>query len=113
MICSDCKKNTAVVFVDEKDENGKDVKKGYCYNCAKKHGINPFNNLSPNLHLSDDDIKNMTTQLNDMLNDLSNNISNMSPEELEQLQNAAQASGINLTGNPEDYEDVKDRKSVV
>ena len=105
MICSDCKKNTAVVFVDEKDENGKAVKKGYCYNCAKKHGINPFNNLSPNLHLSDDDIKNMTSQLNDMLNDLSNNISNMSPEELEQLQNAAQASGINLSGNPEDYDD--------
>ena len=32
MICSDCKKNTAVVFVDENDENGKSVKKGYCYN---------------------------------------------------------------------------------
>ena len=108
MICSDCKKNTAVVFVDEKDENGKNTKKGYCYNCAKKHGINPFNNLSPNLHLSDEDIKNMTTQLNDMLSDLSNNLSNLSPEELEQLQNAAASSGINLGDNSDDYEDVND-----
>jgi protein-arginine kinase activator protein McsA len=37
MLCSDCNKNTAVVFIDIEDKKSKEVQKlGYCYNCAKK-----------------------------------------------------------------------------
>ena len=41
MLCSDCKKNNAVVFVNKKGEDGKNTLEGYCYDCAKKRGINP------------------------------------------------------------------------
>ena len=74
MICSDCKKNTAVFFVDEKDEKtGKIEKKGYCYSCAKKHGYDPIKNGSGMFHIdgvTDEQIQNMTSQLNAMLKDL-------------------------------------------
>ena len=74
MICSDCKKNTAVFFVDEKDEKtGKIEKKGYCYTCAKKHGYDPIKNGSGMFHIdgvTDEQIQNMTSQLNAMLKDL-------------------------------------------
>ena len=39
MLCSDCKKNTAVIFIDEKNKEGKTNKVGYCYKCAQKRGI--------------------------------------------------------------------------
>ena len=36
MLCSDCKKNNAVVFINKKDNDGKNTLEGYCYDCAKK-----------------------------------------------------------------------------
>ena len=75
MKCSDCNKNDAVVFIDIDDNKGNKQKIGYCFTCAKKRGINPvgsgFNNIK---NLSDEDIKNMTTQLNNMLKDISSNV---------------------------------------
>ena len=41
MVCSECKKNTAVIFIN-KLENGKTETEGLCYSCAKKRGINHF-----------------------------------------------------------------------
>ncbi len=40
MICSECKKNPAILFY-EKIENSKNKMEGLCYECAKKKGINP------------------------------------------------------------------------
>ena len=31
MLCSDCKKNTAVIFVNKQDEKGEMKTEGYCY----------------------------------------------------------------------------------
>jgi len=39
MKCSNCNENDAVIFVEEKDENGKQQSVGYCISCAKEHGI--------------------------------------------------------------------------
>ena len=41
MLCSNCNKNTAVVFIN-KVENGQTSTEGLCYNCAKQRGINPL-----------------------------------------------------------------------
>ena len=97
MLCSDCKKNTAVIFVNTKNDKGEITREGYCYSCAKKRGINPLNTFSNNSNLSDADINNMTTQLNEMFKDLSANLSiqGMSPEELQQLQNQIQEEATN------------------
>ena len=58
MLCSDCKKNVAVIYINKVEDNGPDGKKnemiGLCAECAKKRGIktfdpsiNPFENVSP------------------------------------------------------------------
>ena len=45
MLCSICNKNTAVVFVNKKGEDGQTKLEGYCYECAQKQGINPMQSL--------------------------------------------------------------------
>ena len=45
MICSECKKNPAILFY-EKIDNGKSTMEGLCYDCAKKRGINATEVLS-------------------------------------------------------------------
>ena len=74
MLCSDCKKNSAVVFINKKDENGKNTLEGYCYECAKKRGINPIDNLMKQANLSEDDLNNMTEQFESMFKDMSENM---------------------------------------
>ena len=71
MLCSDCKKNNAVVFVNKKDDNGKNTLEGYCYDCAKKRGINPIDSLMKQANLSEDDLNNMSQQFEAMFNDMS------------------------------------------
>lgn len=36
MLCSVCNKNTAVIFINKLDSNGKNKLEGLCYDCAKK-----------------------------------------------------------------------------
>ncbi len=71
MLCSDCKKNTAVIFVNKPTKDGKTENVGYCYECAKKRGLNPFGNST---NFSNADLNNMTNQLNAMFKDISENL---------------------------------------
>lgn len=71
MICSDCKKNTAVIFINKENKEGKFERVGYCYSCAKKRGLA---NLDENTAFSEQDIQNMGAQLSDMLKDISTNL---------------------------------------
>ena len=66
MLCSECKKNTAVVFIN-KIENGVSTMEGLCKSCAQKKGLeipdvqaqqNP--NIPP--HMSNIDMANMSKQ---------------------------------------------------
>ena len=74
MLCSDCKKNNAVVFVNKKDTDGKNTLEGYCYDCAKKRGINPIDSLMKQANISEDDLNNMTEQFESMFKDMSENM---------------------------------------
>ena len=74
MLCSDCKKNNAVVFVNKKNNDGKNTLEGYCYDCAKKRGINPIESLMKQANLSEDDFNHMTQQFEAMFNDMSENM---------------------------------------
>ncbi len=74
MLCSDCKKNNAVVFVNKKDTDGKNTLEGYCYDCAKKRGINPIDSLMKQANLSEDDLNNMSQQFESMFKDMSENM---------------------------------------
>ena len=102
MLCSDCKKNTAVIFVNKQDEKGVMKTEGYCYECAKKRGINPLNAFSNTSNLSDKDLNNMTEQLNSMFKDLSGNLSiqGLSSDDLDKI-----SEGMNDPDNIDSTED--------
>ena len=74
MLCSDCKKNNAVVFINKKDNDGKNTLEGYCYDCAKKRGINPIDSLMKQANISEDDLNNMSKQFESMFKDMSENM---------------------------------------
>ena len=74
MLCSDCKKNNAVVFINKKDNDGKNTLEGYCYDCAKKRGINPIDSLMKQANLSEEDLNNMSQQFESMFKDMSENM---------------------------------------
>ena len=75
MLCSKCKKNTAVVFVNRLDENNQQQMEGLCYNCAKELGINPLEALAKQANLSQTDLEDMTSQFETMFKDISENLS--------------------------------------
>ncbi len=64
-LCSVCKKNTAVVFVN-KIVDGKPSIDGLCLACAKKKGINPLASMMKQYGASDEDIENMNEQFNEI-----------------------------------------------
>ena len=73
MICSVCKKNPAVVFIN-KIENNKTEVQGLCYNCAKEKGINPLQVLTQNANISEDDIQELSEQFGNFVNELNDNV---------------------------------------
>ena len=96
MLCSICNKNTAVIFVNKQDENGKTKLEGYCTKCAKDLGINPLENLMKNNNLTEKDLDNMSKQIESIVSTMAENIdmdsiseqmNDMDSEELEDLEN--------------------------
>lgn len=86
-LCSECHKNTAVVFFD-KVVNGKKTLEGLCYDCAKKQGINPFEWLAKqnnSLDKNDANIENVSKQLESIFKDLSENLNIENIEDIENL----------------------------
>ena len=99
MLCSECKKNTAVVFIN-KIENGVSTMEGLCKSCAQKRGLEvpdaqPQNsnfNVPPNMN--NIDMTNMSKQLESLFKDLSANLKienledleDLDPEEMEELE---------------------------
>jgi len=74
MLCSICNKNTAVIFINKQMPDDSVSTEGLCYECAKKKGVNPLEALTKQANISDDDLKDMTNQLESMINDMSNNM---------------------------------------
>ena len=70
MLCSMCNKNTAVIFINKQMPDNSIETEGLCYECAKKRGINPLEALTKQANISDEDIKNMTEQLEGMFQDM-------------------------------------------
>ncbi|MBQ3408069.1 MAG: ATP-dependent Clp protease ATP-binding subunit [Clostridia bacterium] len=71
MLCSVCKTNAAVIFINRSTDGNQ--MEGLCYECAKKKGINPLDALAKQANLSDSDIENMSKQFESMFNDISEN----------------------------------------
>ena len=87
MLCSKCNQNPAILFY-KKIENKKESMEGYCYDCAKKEGINPNEVLAKqNDILSKDkvNLNNMTKQFESIFKDLAENIN---LEDIENIEGA-------------------------
>ncbi len=104
MLCSKCNQNPAILFY-KKIENGKETMEGYCYDCAKKEGINP-NEVLANQHdiLSKDNVNlsDMTKQFESIFKDLAENIN------LEDIENIEGA----ITFENEDLDDNEDGPKI-
>lgn len=102
MLCSICNKNTAVVFVNKKGEDGQNKLEGYCYECAQKQGINPMQSLMKQANLSEKDLNDMTKQIEGMLNNMAENM------DMDAL--AEQMNETNI-GNEDDDDDETSEKN--
>ena len=87
MLCSNCKKNTAVVFINKKNSEGKQELEGLCYECAKKMGINPFDTLMKQANLTEKDLNDMTSQFEEMFKDMTENmnLSEINPDMISKI----------------------------
>ncbi|MCY6369583.1 ATP-dependent Clp protease ATP-binding subunit [Clostridium ganghwense] len=68
-MCSVCKKNVAIIFTS-KIENGKSEMIGLCIECAKKMGFTAIDQLMNQAGMTQEDMGNLTEQMNDMLKDI-------------------------------------------
>ena len=67
-LCSKCNKNMAVIFVT-RNENGKEIQEGLCFECAKKSGLKPLDNLLSQFGINEEEFNMMNMQLTEMLED--------------------------------------------
>ena len=72
MMCSRCKKRMAVVFVSGLDGDP-NKQEGLCLPCAKELGINPLNGLAKQMGMSEEDVENMTNEMEQMMEEMSEN----------------------------------------
>ena len=103
MLCSECNKNPAILFY-KKIENGKESMEGYCYDCAKKKGINPNEVLATQNNILSKDkvnLSDMTEQFESIFKDLAENIN------LEDIENIEGA----ITFNTQDENGDKDENA--
>jgi ATP-dependent Clp protease ATP-binding subunit ClpA len=68
MICSACKKNVAVIFIN-KIVGGKMDSVGLCIPCAKKQGFAPMEQIMKQTELFPEDFDNINEQLSEILGD--------------------------------------------
>ncbi|MCT4660472.1 MAG: ATP-dependent Clp protease ATP-binding subunit [Tissierellales bacterium] len=69
MMCSECKKNLAVIFTN-KVENGKTVVEGLCIDCARKKGIPMVDELIKQTGMSPEELATMNKHVSGMLEDM-------------------------------------------
>ena len=82
MLCSDCKKNMAVIYINKFDEKNMDKPTeviGLCVPCAKKRGIDPMGTMSASLNnMSQEDMDKLSKQFESMFANLDmDKLSNM------------------------------------
>ena len=87
MLCSMCKKNTAVIFINKQGADGKAEVEGLCYECAKKKGINQIDTMAKQANLSDKDIQDLSNKLDTMFKNLSDNMADIDEDELSEMIN--------------------------
>lgn len=71
--CARCKKRPAVVFITRL-ENGSSVNEGLCLVCARELGIKPVDDMLKKMGINDEDIENISGEMEGMLDAVSGNL---------------------------------------
>ena len=99
MLCSVCKKNMAVIFVNRFDKDSKNptLSEGLCIDCAKKRGIDPIKSVIDSVdNLTPEQMENLTAQFEglfgkvdpDSLNGMFGAFDNMNFDAFNNIQNS-------------------------
>ena len=110
MICSECKKNPAILFY-EKIDNGKSTMEGLCYDCAKKKGIDATEVLAKQQDLLSKDkinLADMNKQLENIFKDFAENLD---INNLENIDGAITFGALN--DDEEDDEDIDEERPKI
>ena len=100
MLCSVCNKNAAIIFINKVEDN-KTSTEGLCYSCAKKRGINPLDVLAKNANMSEEDLNDISKQLENIVKDFAEN---MDPVDLEAMGNNPFSGMIEIVRDSNDSE---------
>ena len=106
MLCSVCHKNVAVIFTKRIDGE-KTTTEGFCYECAKKKGINPLEVLAEQSGMTDEQLENISKQFESILGELTEDIN---PEDLENMEEQGNLGSIfsnMFSGKKEESQDSK------
>lgn len=100
MLCSVCKKNVAVIFVN-KIVDGKMQSTGLCIPCAKKQGLAPMDQIIQQSGFMPEDFDNINSQLSEVMGDIDINqitdsINEMSNENIDNLDKKDLSSLMNF-----------------
>ena len=99
MVCSICKKNPAIIFIN-KIENNNNTVEGLCFSCAKEKGINPIEMLSKSTNISKEELEGLTEQFNGIIDEIGNNIDiNIDSDEFLKSENNPFSSFMNIFKN--------------
>lgn len=90
MLCSVCKKEQAIIFINNPTKEDPKHVTGYCLNCAKEKGINPLNSM---INDSNIDLNNVAEQFESIFNNISNNIE-LQDIDYEEAENAVPIGAI-------------------
>ena len=68
-MCAKCKVNPAVVYIT-KMEGDKTTSEGLCLSCAKSLGIAPINNMIDKFGISDEELTDLSKQMNELMSEM-------------------------------------------
>ena len=104
MLCSVCNKNTAIIFINKVEDN-KTSTEGLCYSCAKKRGINPMDVIAKNANISEEDLNNMSSQLENIFKDFTENMESIDPNSMESMDGNPLGGILGIFQTPNNLED--------
>ncbi len=112
MLCSDCKKNMAVIYINKFDESNKEKPNeviGLCIPCAKKRGIDPMGTVAGSMNsMSPEEVEGLSKQFENLF-------SNIDMDKLSNMfggMGFPQEDGMNIPFSQDESEDTEGQKST-
>jgi len=86
MLCSDCKKNQAIIFINKQVEDKNELT-GLCFSCAQKRGINPVETLMKQSGINQETLSKFAEQIEGNIDnfDGNNKLSELNLDNLESV----------------------------